>query len=36
MDATMNFGGHVKFVQKWLDKLAAEKSSQKEENTLSS
>jgi hypothetical protein len=24
MDATLNFSGHAKFVQKWLDKLDAE------------
>jgi peroxiredoxin Q/BCP len=24
MDATMNYNGHIKFVQKWLDALEAE------------
>jgi hypothetical protein len=24
MDATMNYNGHIKFVQKWLDVLEAE------------
>jgi hypothetical protein len=24
MDATMNYNGHIKFVQKWLDTFAAE------------